>query len=260
MSLIIKVQGVTFTESMPKLYRDAVIGPSTVFCYDAINPASWPKQAAPAAGNPSAEKWVNLVDGVADGLFTTTAGEITWGGSGGFVSNGASSVDKITARNSAIPSAPTKVVGIVWIKHGTQVALSGEQALANFFGWGLIAWTQDGVSSVPADRFYVAGSGAAAREVPIGAPVPGNIYQLAVSYDNNGRVMEAFVDGGLVMTGAGFADLAASAAAATLFNQSGFGSAYAGTAFRALFDTLGDGRTAAEVVALDYALNAGRFT
>lgn len=257
MSLIVRVPGVVFTQSLPKLYRDAVIGPSTLFCYDALNSVSWPKQAAPANGNPSADKWANLVDGVADGLFTTTGGEVSW--NGGFVSNGTSSVDKIALRNNAIPAAPTKFVSIVWLKHGAQVASSGEQAIANFFGWGQIAWTQDGVNAVVPDRFYIAGSASAAREIPIGAPVAGNKYQLAMAYDNNGRVAQAFVNGVEVLNAAGFADLAASVSPAALLSVAGFGTAYVGTIYRALFDTLTDGRTPAQVVALDYALNAGRF-
>lgn len=259
MSLIIKVPGVTFTRTLPKLYRDAVIGAGTVFCYDAINTVSWPKQGAPTVGTPSADKWVNLVDGVADGLFTTTAGEITWGGSGGFVSNGATAVDKITARNSAIPSAPTKCVGIVWVKHGTQVAASGEHPIANFFNWASIAWTQDGISTTPANRFYVAGTASAAREIPIGAPVVGTVYQLAVAYSNSGQLMQAFVNGVEVLSAAGFADLATSTTPAALFNQTGFPNLYVGTGYRTVFDTMTDGRTPAEIVALDYALNAGRF-
>jgi hypothetical protein len=105
MSLIIRIPNVTFTdESLPKLYRDSIISPSTVFAYDATNPASWPKQGAPADGAPSADKWVNLVNGTADGLFTNPSGEITWGTFGGFISSLAPA-EKVSALNGAIPPA-----------------------------------------------------------------------------------------------------------------------------------------------------------
>lgn len=256
MSLIVKIPGVTFTKSMPKLYRDAVINSGTLACYDAVNAASWPKQAAPANGNPSADKWKNLVDGVADGLFTTPSGEITF--SGGFVSNGTSSTDKITLLNASVPAAPSSLLGIIWVKHG-EPGSTGELAMANFSGWLTIGYTGDGVASVPSDRFYIASSASASQEIP-GAPVLGQVYQLAASYNSAARMLNVYKNGVLVASRAGYADLASSATPMALMQQSGVGGAYVGTFYRVVADKLTAGMTDAEIVALDYALNVGRFS
>ncbi len=257
MSLIIKIPNVIFTKPLPKLYRDAVIGESTLGVYDALNAVSWPKGGAPAAGNPSTDKWVSLLDGVADGLFVTTNGEITW--ADGFKSNSGSSVDKITLRNAVVPAAPAKFVGIVWVKHLAQAAGAGEHAIANFFGFGNIGWTADGISAVPADRLFFSGSGFAVREIPGGAPVAGAVYQLGVAYDNETLSCKAYVNGVEVVSASGYQVTQPSTTAWTLLNQAGYGTAYAGVAYRTLFDTLADDRNPADLVALDYALNSGRF-
>lgn len=257
MSLIIKVPGVTFTKPLPKLYRDAVINAGTLACYDALNRVSWQKQLAPLTGSPSTEKWVNLVDGVADGLFTSIApsSEITF--ANGFVSSNLSSSEKITLLNSAIPAPPSAILGIQWVKHGVQTA-TGQIAVANFFGWGLIGYTESVYGAIPANRFYVGGSGSAPREIP-NVISSGSVLQLAVYFDSATLTLKGYVNGVEVVSAAGYAALGASATPATLMFQAGISSAYLGTFYRTIIDKMTAGKTPAEIVALDYALNNGRF-
>ena len=81
MALIAKIPDTSFTNlSLPKLYRDAVITPGTLFCYDFADPTSWVKQANSASG----DVVKNLVDGGEDAALGTTALSFSGGGLGGF--------------------------------------------------------------------------------------------------------------------------------------------------------------------------------
>lgn len=260
MSLIIKVPGVAFTRTLPKLYRDAVIGTGTKFVHDALNAASYAKQAAPAAGNPSADLWTNLVDGAGTGKFYSPSGEIVWGGSGGFASVGGPS-EKIAALNNANPAAESKCVGIVWVKHGSGGGTT--DCVANFGDMLTVQHTNAINGAVPANRFYATSSsvGGITEFTGIGDTTAkvGTVFQLAVAYDSVALAMAMFVNGVQVASRVGYQALPAPTRPHTLAQATGFGAGYVGTFYRWLFDNLTGGKTAAEVVALDYALNAGRF-
>ena len=256
MSLINKIPGVVFTQPLPKLYRDAVIGTSTLAAYDAINTASWPKQAAPVTGVPSSDKWVNLVSGTADGLLNL-AGSGDIGFSGGFTLNGGTRSMKLL--NNTLPSAPSKVLGITWFKHRAQTNTTTD-CILNCAQWIGLYMAQAAQTNVAANRFYLTGQGSANREIPIGAPVVGSVYQIAVYYESVTRIAKAFVNGVEVLSVGGFADLTTGTDGLWVGLRTGMSAAYVGTIDRVVIDTLTDGRTAAEVVALDYALNAGRFS
>lgn len=268
MSLIIKVPGVSFTKpGLPKLYRDAVAGTGTKFIYDALNTVSWAKQAAPADGTPSADKLVNLVDGSLDGVIHSPSGagsSIAW--SNGFVSSDLSSSDKIVALNGSVPSASTKCVGIVWFKHGAQTTDGANNVIiANFADMLSISLATAAIASPPVadNRFYIGSSGSAVQELTnVGDATTkvGTVFQMAVAYDNSSKKMLGFVNGVLVTTRDGYQNMTAPVNPHTLFQRVAVSSGYKGTFYRFLFDDLSDGRSAAEIVARDYALNNGRFT
>lgn len=258
MSFIINIPGVVFSKPLPKMYRDALCGSSTLACYDALNPVSWPKQDAPALGSPSEDKWTNLKTGIADGLFTRpTLDAIEF--SNGFDVEGTVTTRKIQLLDGAIPAVvPTSILAIMWVTHGEQVGTL-LKSMFNVGRWVEINYAKDSTTNVAANRFYVKGQGSANREIGIGAPTPGALYQLAAHYDGTGRVMGIFANGAKVAEFAGFADLSAATAGLDLMNTSGLSNTYVGTLHRAFVDTLADGRRAADVVALDYELNSGRF-
>lgn len=250
MSLIIKVPNTAFAPGLPKLYRDAVIAPSTRFLYDAINVTSYPKAAAPSAGTPSADKWINLVDGSADGYITTP---FTWGGSGGFVSD-SGIADVIQAKAGVVPSAETACLGIVWVKLTTP---SSNAALANFADMVLIGHTTTAITGVAANRFFMASTGSAA--IDTGVDTAGAVMQLATCFDNASKSFAAFINGVQIAARPGYQNMTAPTKAHTLSKATGYGSGSIATYYRWMFDALADGRKAADIVALDYALNAGRF-
>lgn len=256
MSLINKIPGVVFTQLLPKLYRDAVIGTSTLAAYDTVNTASWPFQVVPVAGDPSASKWINLVSGAADGAIHTNGG-FTF--NRGFVATGVNA-NSIRLFNGAVPATPAKLLGIIWLKHGTQVGTS-QDSILNLAQWMEIRFAQVAQTNVAAGRFFISGGSITAnREIPL-VPVVGSVYQLAAFYESATRVLRAYVNGVEVFTNAGFADLPAGHAdGLRVASRTGITNVYIGTYYRPVVDTLADGRTAAEVVALDYALNNARFS
>lgn len=250
MSLFLRVPGVTFTKTLPKLERDAVIkAGETVGVYDALNTTSWAKQAAPTNGNPSADRWTNIVGGVADGRFFEGIG---W--SNGFLSN--SGIEKIALLDNVAPAAPSKLLGIVWLKHGASQPGTGQHSILNFAQRLELRYASEATTNVSANRFYVAGAVTANRQVS--TPVSGVSTQIAVYYENTTRLLRAYVNGVQVMSNSGFAEMGAGADAYQLLNRTGIEGGYIGTFYRTVIDNCVT-RTPAEIVALDYALNSGRF-
>lgn len=259
MSLITRITDVTFTDtSLPKLYRDSVINPGTQFLYDSKNPLSWPKQAAPAAGSPSADKWVDLVDLSNDGLFTDLAAG--WATNGGFVSGGGP-MDKIQANNGVVPSALTKMLAVVWFKH-TSGGGTFNSLVANFADMLTICHTNALTSGIPANRYYAVSNGSAPGEIlGIGdtSGLAGQIFQVALSWDNAERAIRFYVNGVYTGLRGGFQNLAAPTRMYSLMQASGYNSDYRGTFYRWFLDNLSGNKTAAELVAIDWAANNGRF-
>lgn len=78
---VFKSSGICSDASLPFLYRDPAIGPGTLFCFDMLDPYTWPSQAAPS-GTP------NLIDLSPVGANAiVAAGPIGW--DGGLVFDGA---------------------------------------------------------------------------------------------------------------------------------------------------------------------------
>lgn len=252
MSLIIRIPNVTFTDAtLPKLYRDSVINTGTKFLYDLVNPVGYPKQAAPAIGSPSADKMVNLLDGVSDGLLTATAGsQIGWGASGG-LTTGNTPLLRIQAKNNVAPASETQCVGIVWIKH---TAGSGvNSVIANFANMvGLYHSTTN-------DNFYAMSIGSAARQITAftATSIAGQVHQWAVAFNNATLMLRVYFDGIEILAMPGWQVLTASTVHQLAWS-SGMASGWQGTIYRWLFDNCSI-KTAAQVVAADYAANVGRF-
>lgn len=251
MSLIFRIPGVTFTKTLPKLERDAVIkAGETVGVYDALNTESWAKQAAPTTGSPSADRWINLVDGVANGQFFENVG---W--SSGFVSN--SGIEKIALLNNVAPAATSKLLGIVWIKHGASQPGTGQHSILNLAQRLELRYASVSTTNVNANKFYLAGAATANRE--IATPVAGTVTQVAVYFENTTRIAMAYVNGVQVISGPGFADMGIGGDVYQLLNRSGIDGGYLGTIYRTVVDNCAS-RTPGYIVERDYALNSGRFS
>lgn len=255
MSLIIKIPNVTFTDpTLPKLYRDSIISPSTVFAYDTGNPFSYPKQAAPASGSPSADKWVNLVTSASDGIITSPSGDITWGANGGLVSS-VGPFDKISALNGAVPAAigsTGKAVSILWMKHG-----AGNTYDNNIiFSCGAVGLRHQGSTN----RFlpFSNAAGQTCNPTLDTSTIVGSVVQIAVSVDNASRKYRFYLNG--VQTAIGDCYQDATPTACAMLLASGYAGAYIGTFYRWIFDTVPSGKTEAQFIADDYAANVGRFS
>lgn len=254
MSLIIKVPGVAFSATLPRLERDAVIlAGDTLGLYDAGNQVSWEKQSAPSVGAPSADRWINLVDAAADGKFY---GTIPFSG-GGFLSSPVDTTERIDLLNGTIPVIEGKILGITWVKHSATQAATGLHPILNVAQWVELRFASVATTNVEAGRFYATGVATANRQISV-APAANGIYQLAAFYESTTRVLKAFVNGVEVLSQPGYADLAAGGDSVRLMQRTGIQGQYGGTFFRAVLDKCAN-RTPADVVALDYALNNGRF-
>jgi hypothetical protein len=261
MSLITKITDVTFTDStLPKLYRDSVINPSTLFLYDAINPVSYPKQAQPANGTPSADLWVDLVDLSADGLIYPDSGNMTW--ANGFVS-AIGPGDKIVLHNGANPATPTKFLGVVWFKMGAaQTDGDVSQIVANFAGMAFLQHATAATTNVVDNRLYVAGNFMGNSQITAisdTSGLAGNIFQIGISYDNSTLTGKVFVNGALSNTFPGYQIIQAPSGGFNLMYRSGVQTDFKGTFYRCLYDTLGT-KTPEEIIAADWAANNGRFS
>jgi len=253
MSLILRIPGVTFTDAtLPKLYRDSVITPGTHFLYDALNPFSYAKQANPAAGAPSADKLVNLVDAAADGLLYDLS--TSWAVGGGFNSLGGPS-DKIAAKNNVTPAVLTKCVGVVWLKP-ISTGGSATDMVAQF--GELVAIMHSNANN----NYYAVSNASANRQVTAldTSENLGSVLQLAVAFDNVDLQLRFFINGVQVMAAGGYRVLQAPTKPHSLMVSAGYGSGYLATFYRWLFDDLSSGATADEIVAADYAANVGRFS
>jgi hypothetical protein len=258
MSVIIRIPNITFSGAgLPKLSRDSIITSGTKLLYDSVDSYSYAKQANPSNGSPSADTWVNLVEGGAAASIYSPNGDITF--NKGFIPSG-TPFNKVVLNGGAIPATPTKALAIVWVKHLAQTATTNSQILINLSGIVGIFWTPVVTTNAAANSFVGFTNGSAQRQFPSLTPAVGSIYQLGIAYDNAGFAQTLYVNGALAGTFSGYQNIQAPGAAPQLMAAAGYSSVYLGNYYRALYDDLSSGVTPLSIVAADYAANSARFS
>lgn len=114
MSLIIKIPGVTFTDStLPKLYRDSLINTGSLYCYDFLDAYT----NSLAAGNvANGASFANLVPNKAASTVVNSAAHITNGASGlTFTGGSYAAVDFGTSFNMAT-AGNHSFLAVIWFK------------------------------------------------------------------------------------------------------------------------------------------------
>lgn len=245
MALIQRVPGVTFSNALPKLYRDQVINSGTLQLYDALDSFSWPSQAAgPGTLN-------NLVDG---GDPASVSSTVLF--SGGFEFVDSVGTDLITLPASAQPAADEPgLLFLLWLKRdATQVntltaAVAGAST-GNTNGYRITSASNGAIGlgfCVP-DTFY--------------NTVADQVYQFAISakrrVDNSGYDYSYWRDGGLLLTSFRAGDFVPAGTPRIGALGGTYQTNWKGVVFRTLFDDLST-KTAQEIVELDYETNVGRF-
>lgn len=251
MSIIIKTNSAFTDTSIPILYRDQVITPSTQFVFDALDTYSWPKQGTPL----TTDVWQNLASG-SNATFNVVPG---W--SSGFTFSGGASGSRIFLPTSGkVASNQTSgFLVIVWFKT-TTVASGTLQSIAGITG-GTPA-TAQWMLYLDGAKVITGSNGAAGPQ--INGNAANTVYQVALAYDGDGAgnfVRSSWRNGQLIGQNA-------PAAAASILQPSdtnpGLGRmtglpSLQGTIYRCVFDTLTTTKSVAEIVAADYAANVGRF-
>lgn len=172
MPIIQRIPGASFTLSgLPKLLPDPMAVAGTEAVYDALNAYSWPKQAAPAAG----DLWRNLVEGGPSAQVIVAPG---WTPGAGFLF-GSPTTEEI--RLPDIFKRPTNDPGftvIGWVKWAAQQGASTFRAIMGYHTqvstevqWGV--WLQP-------SGLVVAVNGTPVTIVA--TPVAGTVYQVGISY------------------------------------------------------------------------------
>jgi hypothetical protein len=258
MSVIIRIPGITFSGAgLPKLSRDSIITSGTKFVYDSVDSYSYAKQAAPANGSPSADSWVNLVEGGAAGQIYSPGSDITF--NKGFIPSG-TPFNKIVLNGGANLATPTKALAILWVKHLAQTATTGSHMMFSLGGPLGIFWTPVVSTNAVANSFVGNTSASAQRQFPGLTPTVGTIYQLAIAFDNAGLSQTLYANGSLIGTFGGYQNLGAPTAPPQLMAATGYSTNYLGTYYRALYDDLSSGATPLSIVQADYAANSARFS
>ena len=249
MSLIQKVPGTAFSGTLPKLYRDAVINSDTKFVYDALDTYSWSSQGAGPG------TLVNLVDGGPTATVNSSVGF-----SGGFVFDDDSdeialpSIAKLSATEAAF-------LFVLWIKQGatTSGTLNGVAGV----GSALAAANNQYLIYESSNQIVIYFSGTQTYSF---TSVANTKYQIGLAakrrVDNTGYDVETYINGAIVdsrFVAVTSISVSNSPRIGQIDSGGGFQDNWRGTVYRTLFDKL-QVKTAAEIVALDYAQNSGRFS
>lgn len=257
--LIFRLPGLFTDLTIPKLYRDKVITAGTKYCFDSKDAYSFPRQAAPV---PGVDVWKNLLDGGPFASFTGGIGFDT--GFKFFTADG----DYINLPASGIvPENADAMLVIIWVKLGTP-APSGGAAVFNAGSSYAATNNQYALTWLNgALRFHVGGwqsNAMAAADV-----VPAAIHQFAMSMNkraSDGKYdLTTFADGLARQTNvSSFTSIPQPSGAQWLNPYIGRGPAYEaagwdGAVYRTLYDDCSV-KSAAELVALDYAENQARIT
>lgn len=246
MALIQRVPGVTFTNTLPKLYRDQVINAGTLQLYDALDTFSWPSQAAgPGTLN-------NLVDGGASAAVSST---VLFDNGFRFVDTG-SGADLITLPASAQPTATEPgFLFLLWLKRdatqvNTMTAAVAGASTSNTNGYRITSASNGaiGLGFCNPETFY--------------NTVADQVYQFAISakrrVDNSGYDFSFWQDGGLLLTSFRAGDFVPAGTPRIGALGGTYQTNWKGVVFRSMFDSL-SAKTAQEIVELDYEKNVGRF-
>jgi hypothetical protein len=261
MAVVIKLNGVSFTDdTLPRVYRDALIDSGSLFMLDFADSFCWPKQNDPADN----ELIRDLVDTDSYGQWTLESGSTSTFSGGGFT------FDDQTNEFISLPSAARNLtsdndgfVFTIWIKHQAQT--SGFNMVA---GYAYQNGTnhQYSISSLSTSEYrlqintgYVA--------VPHSVLTEGNIYQMAVARINidGTYFLRAYVNGSQYgndsYNGATLNIPVDPSSTSRIGWGGGYGQLWNGSVYRCwLNDTGLGGGNPNEMVSLDYSLNQSRFS
>lgn len=246
MALIQRVPGVTFSNTLPKLYRDEVINAGTLQLYDALDTFSWASQAAgPGTLN-------NLADVVDPASVSST---IAFDNGFRFVDTG-SGADLITLPASAQPAADEPgFLFLLWLKRDTTQVNTLNAAVA-------------GASTGNTNGYRITSASNGAIGLGFCAPenfyntVADQVYQFGISakrrVDNSGYDWAFWRDGVLLTSGFRAGDFVPAGSPRIGALGGTYQTNWKGVVFRTIFDDLSV-KTAQEIVELDYEKNSGRF-
>jgi len=256
--LIFRLPGFFTDPTIPKLYRDKVITAGTKFCFDAKDTYSFPRQAAPV---PGLDVWKNLLD---DGPSASFTGAIGFDGGFRLAATGAR---RITLPASGIaPASADAFVAIIWIKLGAPTGGAAVISAGSSYGadgnqYGM-TWSGAGGDL----RFHVGGW--QAQAVTAADAKTDDVYQFAMSMKkraSDGKYdLVTYVNG--VAKGSSVSAYTSIPQPNTSFPTPLIGSGpvfgapnWDGVVYRSIYDDCSV-KSAAELVALDYAENRQRIT
>lgn len=249
---VFKSAGTCTDATLQKLYRDPAGSASTLFCYDALDPYSWPSQAAPSG----AATLVDLLD-INNASIAATA--LGW--ANGFVFDGVDT-DLITLPASSKLAADVSKFGIAWWINPTTIAGTGK-GISGIGSGSSFANCQYALYRTNANLLFNAvGNNAVGGNIPIVAGTPihvgitlelsGGSYSCKAWANGVQSSTTVVIAGPMPQPGIAAATIGA---LTNIFNTAGDDFKF----YRCQADSLSS-RTAAAFIAADYAAGVGRFS
>lgn len=247
---VFKSAGTCTDISLPKLYRDPAASDGSLFCFDVLDPYSWPSQAAPSGA-------ATLVDLLGKG--NAAIGSVPVGWSNGFVFD--SDSDLITLPATSKLATDVAAFGVsLWIKNTTSVGTTkGIAGIGGGYNYASTQWAlhRDNATIV----YTVDGLTGGAVALTVGAVTN---WCITLELSVGAYTAKLWRNGVNVHSGATFPAPMVSPtgiAAATIGNVP---FVHAGTGddfvfYRCHADSL-TSRSAAQFVAAEYAAGVGRFS
>lgn len=256
MTQVSKLTGVTFTDAtLPLLYRDSMINPGTLACFDFKNPYCWPTGVVPAAGTavPNGTVFNNLVPG--GPTLTVSGSTMTYNGTGGLVFDSSTTLSLGNNYNFATTNANFAIY--TWYK---------QSAAANTYGQYVGRSTNGNAPNCQyrfdygngglSPRLTVGGATSTTTVNTSGAGSLNTVYQYCgtrvgtqVSFYRNGLQTQTST-----MTDTTLAN-------PTISNMVLGGDVFKGAIYRLVIEDLTvSGKNALSQVQADYAANASRFS
>ena len=250
---VFKSAGICTNASLPVLYRDPAITAGTLFCYDVLDPYSWPSQAA----TPGTASLVDLADNANASIAAVALG---WGASGGLVFSGAAA-DLITLPASSKLAANVSSFGFTcWVKLNALPAIGTYKGIAGIGEGGSHTLSQYSLQIAGTGNLTLVAGGVGVGAVPA---VAGAVMQLGVTVELAAGVytLKGWINNVLQATATLAAPMVVPAALnATIGkNQTTLDSTGADFTFYRCHAAALTAVSAAQFIAADYAAGAGRF-